>query len=87
MGLVLSPRMGGYLLNTFDMFILVVNAILFIVVFFFIVIASKICKRFLLLFLCMIFVLLIRIFMSGELSLSLLCFVIICCFMALTLER
>ena len=71
------------------MFMPVVNDIIFIVGYFFlcfIVIASKICKQFLLLSFYMIFVLLIRIFlMSGDLSLSvsLLCFVIICCFMEL----
>ena len=73
------------------MFIPVVNAILYIVGFyFFIVIASRICLRFLLLSLYMIFVLLIRIFpMSGDLSLSvsLLYLVIRCCFMAIISER
>ena len=62
----------------FNMFILVVNAILFSV--FFIVFASRIYKLFLL---CRIFL------MSGDLglSVSLLCFVIINCFVALMLER
>ena len=46
------------------MLIFVMNAILFIVIFkkFFIVIASRICQQFLLLFLYMIFAYLIRIF-------------------------
>ena len=48
MGLVHSVKMGGYLVNTFNIFILGVNATVFIVAFFFIsiVIASRICKRF-----------------------------------------
>ena len=69
------------------------NTILFIISFFiFMLIASRICKWFLLLFLYMIFVLLIRIFLiSGDLSLSvsLLYYIIIIksCFMALMSER
>ena len=55
----------GLLIEYFYMLILVLNAVLFTLGFFFIfmVIASRICKRFLLLFLFMIFVLLIRIFL------------------------
>ena len=92
MWLVHSFRMIAKLWDTFNMSICVVNTILFIGFFLniFIVIASKICKRFLLLFSYMIFVLLIRIFLlSGDLSLlvSLLCVVIICCFMVLMSER
>ena len=48
MGLVHSVRMCGELLNTFNMFILVLNAILFTVFCFFlnfIFIALRICKR------------------------------------------
>ena len=47
MGCVQFFKMGGYLLNTFNMFILVVNVILFVVFFlfcFFVVSASRICK-------------------------------------------
>ena len=66
-------------MNTFNIFILVVNAVLFIGDFlFFIVSVSRIFKRFLLLFLYMIFVLLIRIFlMSGDLS----AFIMLCHYM------
>ena len=60
-----------WVLNTVNMFIPLVNVILFLVFFkFFSVIASSVCERFLLLFLYLIFVLLIRIsLMSGDLSL------------------
>ena len=89
MGVVHSVSLGDELLNTFN--ILVVNVFLFIVFLnFFIVTASRVCKRLLLLFLYMIIALLIRIFlMSGDLSLSvsLLCYVIICCFIRLILEK
>ena len=93
MGLVQSVRMGGSLLNTFNMFKFVVNAILFIVFFIFLNYCFDDLYKFfffLLLLLYVIFVLLFRIFlMFGDLSLSVYfsCFVIRHVLMALMSER
>ena len=68
------------------------KAVLFIVVFFYFfkLIASRIWRRFLLIFLYMIFVLLMKIFLISEdlsLSVSFLYFVIRCCFIAFMADR
>ena len=80
-----------YLLKTFSMLVLVVNAVLFMFSsLFFIQMASKICFRFLLLFLHRILILLVRIFLISVNKIILfffLCFVIICCLIASESEK